>query len=211
MSILTRLALIMIALTFGVTPGFGQDSKPKTDTSAEAPPAPAVEYDPHAWKEFSDERGMFSIMFPGVPVEAENSSGEIVGRKFILITSADYFLGYQDFPPTIPELEKDAGLRKQFFDRARDQLLSASKAKVLIETDVALDGHPGRFMKLNLANGGILRQYMYAVGKRAYQMFVITPKELPAADRGQFDETRATKFLTSFRLADLKNKNGTKP
>lgn len=208
MSFLTRLALIIIAFTFVATPGISQDAKPNRGTrvSAESPPPPAVEYDPRSWKEFYDERGMFSITFPGTPSEADNSSGEIAGRKFTLKTTAYYFVGYQVFPASFPiELEKEATLRKQFFDRLRDQVISPSHAKVLSETEVTIDGHPGSFTEFGLPNGGILRQYIYLVGKRSYQIFVVTPKELPAADGGQFDEIRATNFLTSFRLAGPKN------
>jgi hypothetical protein len=154
---------------------------------------------------------MFNIMFPGTPVEADNSSGEIAGRKFTLKTSAYYFVGYQVFPASVPELEKETTLRRQFLDRLRDQVMSLSHARVLSETEATIDGHPWSFTKFGLPNGGILRQYIYVVGKRTYQMFVVTPKELPAADGGQFDETRATKFLTSFRLAGPKDNDGTKP
>ena len=42
----------------------GSNPKQGAKTAVESPPVPAVEYDPHSWKEFADERAMFSIMFP---------------------------------------------------------------------------------------------------------------------------------------------------
>ncbi len=212
MSFLARITGLTIALTVGAAPSFGQDSKPKgTGTPVESPPAAAVEYDTHSWKEFSDERGMFIIIFPGMPIEADNSSGETVGRKFTLKTSAFYFVGYQDFPASLTvELEKDAGLRKQFFDSAVERVVSQTTAKVLSEADVTIADHPGRFVKFGLSNGGVLRQHMYIVGKRTYQIFVITPKELMTVDGGHFDEMRATKFLQSFKLAGPNHNDGSK-
>lgn len=206
----TRLVLIL-ALTFNAASGFSQESKPKQGVkdAVESPPTPAVEYDPRSWKEFSDERAMFSIMFPGTPVEADNTSGELTGRKFTLKTSAVYFVGYHDFPANFSvDLEKETALRKQWFDASRDTTVSGSQAKVLNETQITIDDHPGYFMKLALPSGGVLRESRYIVGKRAYQVLVVTPRELLAPDGGKFDETRATKFLTSFRLAKPTNNDG---
>jgi hypothetical protein len=204
MRVTTRLALLIIALMLGAPPGNSQETKTKPSASidVQAPPPPAVEYNPNSWKEFSDERGMFTIMFPGIPIDSDNASGELTGRKFTLKTSAFYLLAYQDFPATTPaDLEKDATLRKQFFDGMRDLILSRSKAKVLNESEIAVDNHPGRLTKFALPEGMIVREKDLVVGKRVYQILVITPGELSAPDGGQFDETRATKFLDSFKLA----------
>ena len=46
-----------------------------------------------------------------------------------------------------------------------------------------------------------MRNHSYLVGTRIYQIFVVTSKESLATDGGKFDEMRALKFLSSFRLA----------
>lgn len=185
-------------------------SKPKQESkvAVESPPAPAVEYDPRSWKEFSDKQAMFIIMFPGTPVERDNSSDKIAGREFTLKTSAIYFVGYQDLPSSAAaELEKHLELRKQLFDKIRDGIRDGIQAKITRreEADISINGYPGRSKKFSMENGDVLRQNSYLVGARVYQIFVITPRELLAPDGGKFDETRATKFLTSFKLTPLKN------
>lgn len=161
-------------------------SKPKQTTKAvvESPPVPAVEYDPNSWKEYADERAMFSIMFPGTPVEGDNSSDKIAGRKFTLKTSAFYFVGYQDLSSSeAAEFEKNIELRKQLFDKIRDGIrdavLTQAKVKLLEETDISINGYPGRAQKLSLENGDVWRQRAYLVENRIYQIFVFTPREWP--------------------------------
>jgi tetratricopeptide (TPR) repeat protein len=213
-----------LCLVFSPTTIYGQSlqenagSKPKQGAKAavESPPVPAVEYDPHSWKEFADERAMFSIMFPGTPVEGDNSSDKIAGRKFTLKTSAFYFVGYQALSSSeAAEFEKHVGLRKQLFDKIRDGIrdatLTQTKVNLLEEADISINGYPGRAEKLSMENGDVWRQHAYLVEKRIYQIFVFIPRELLAPDNGQFDETRATKFLTSFKLGHPKNNQESKP
>jgi hypothetical protein len=212
MSTCTRILLLIIAVTVGALPSYSQESKTKQDPSAPpAPPPPAVEYNPNAWKEYSSPRGRFTIMFPGTPTDEDNSSGSLEGRRYMLKTTAVYTVYYSDFPANFPnDLEKEGALRKQFLDASRDIVLARSKGKVLSETDISIDGHPGRMIKIALANGTIYRDKTYLVGKRIYQIIVVTPSESLAPDGGRFDETRATKFLDSFKLASSENKEDEK-
>lgn len=180
------------------------------------PKPPAVEDDPHSWKEFADERAMFSIIFPGTPVEEDNSSDQITGRKFTLKTGAFYFVGYQDLQTSdASEFEKNVELRKQLFDIIRDGIREGiqkdTKVSQLEEADISISGYPGRSTKFAMENGDVWRQQSYLVGKRIYQVFVITRRELTAPDSGQVDQTRATKFLTSFKLLHATNKEERKP
>jgi hypothetical protein len=128
----------------------------------------------------------------------------------MLTTTAVYSVYYIDFPADFPnDLEKEAALRKQFLDHSRDTIIAKIKGKVLSETDIYLDEHPGRMTKIALPDGTISRDKIYVVGKRIYQVIVVTPGELQAPDGGRFDETRATKFLDSFKLArPEKNEDG---
>ena len=201
------------AIIYGQSLQENAGGKPNQGAKAtvESSPSRAVEHDPHSWKEFADERAMFSIMFPGTPVEEDNSSDKIAGRKFTLKTSAFYSVGYQDWFSSneAAEFENNVELRKQLFDKIRDGIRDAiqtqTKVSLLEEADISINGYPGRSEKLSLENGDVYRQHSYLVGKRIYQIFVITPKELLAPDSGRFDEIRATKFLTSFKLAHPKN------
>ena len=117
-------------------------------------------------------------------------------------------------PSEAAEFEKHVGLRKQLFDKirdaVRDAILTQTKVKLIEETEISINGYLGRAAKLSMENGDVWRQHAYLVEKRIYQIFVLTPKELLAPDGGQFDEIRATKFLTSFKLGHPKNNQESK-
>ena len=175
--------------------GSGTDGQPAA--------AAVVEADPKSWKEFLSESGRFRIMFPGNPVESDNSSGLTSGRKFTLTTTAYYFAGYEDLSPSqAAELEEHVELRKQLFDKIRDETRDAIQAKTKItlfeEAALAIDGYPGRATKIRMENGDVVRNHSYLVGRRLYQIFVVIKESM--ADGGRFDEMRAAKFLNSFKL-----------
>lgn len=207
MNSLSRILLLIIAVVVSTLPNYSQESKPQQDSGApRAPTPPAVEHNPQTWKEYSSQRGRFTITFPGVPTDDDNSSGNFASRRFMVKTSAVYSVYYSDLPSDFPhDLEKEVALRKQFLDGARDIVVAKAKGRVLSETDISLAGHPGRMMKMALPDGTVTRTKTYVVGKRIYQVVVVTPGELLAPDGGRFDETRATKFLDSFKLARPEN------
>src|SRR5262249_36866703 len=156
--------------------------------------AAAIESDPRAWKDFFSEAGGFRIMFPGDPVEADNSSGGLSGRKFTLTTSAFYSVVYFNLPTS--EFNNNTELRKLLFDKGRDGLRDGiqrtTKITLLEEADTSINGYPGRKTKIAMENGGVARQYAYLVAQRLYTISVVTPKELLATDAGKFDDMRAT-------------------
>ena len=165
----------------------------------------AVEADLNSWQEFSSETGRFRIMFPGAPAESDNSAGELAGRKFVLKTTAYYLVGYHDFPENVAAaLERHPELRKQLFDKSRDDLL-ATKAKLIEDADISVDGNPGRSIKFELETGVTLWEQSILVGNRVYQLLVTAPNESPAAGRSEFNEMRAKKFLSSFKLLEPKS------
>ena len=178
----------------------------------DAPPRPAAEYDPKAWKEYSSRQGRFSILFPGRPSEEDTSfdtaAGRLEARQYKLATSAYYIVDYTDFPLV---LEQEPGKLNQTFNSIRDGAVANAQGKVLSESDLRLEGHPGRELKIAIPDGGIIRVRMYAVGQRIYQTAVTTPKELKAPDGGRFDEARALKFLDSLKLISTEEGAKTKP
>jgi hypothetical protein len=206
MRFLTRLMLLAIALAIGAAAGFAQDAKSKPDAPAPTPadpPAPAVEYNPNNWKEYSSPTGGFSVMFPGTSVEETDAgSGKLKGRKYTVATTAAYVVSYLDFPSDVAEnLETNAALYNEIFDVMRDGALEPRGGKLISETEISLESHPGRLFKLSIADGTVTRVKLYLVGNRFYQLLVVTPQELSAPDGGKFDQTRTTKFLDSFKFA----------
>jgi hypothetical protein len=179
-----------------------ESTKTSGSNAPESPPPPAIEYNANAWKEYSSPQGQFTVMLPGTPTESDKSFdtpyGRAEAREYVLRTSAYYSIFYTIFPF---DIERKPEVLNRFLNNTRDNSVTRINGKVLVETDISLDGHPGRMMKVATPDGTIIRSKKIAVGNRLYQIIVATPKELLAPDSGLFDESRATKFLDSFKLA----------
>jgi len=193
---ITRISLLLVALASATTLCFGQASKP----GDEPPPAPAVEYNPGAWKEFTSAGGRFSVLLPGTPTEKIESHDSPVGRlevhDFSLKTFAQYGVMYVEYPPNVEE----GGDAKRFLDGAISAGLKAAGGTLLEEQEIALDGHPGRYVKVQLSEGYVMRIRSYLVKNRLYQIG-ITMKEAGAPKAiSSFDDETAARFLGSFKL-----------
>ena len=124
--------------------------------------------------------------------------GRCDARDYVVIASAEYRVSYTDF---VVELEQDSKYFSQVLDQIRDRVVANFKAKVISETAISIDGHPGRMIKLAASDGSITRSRSYAVGKRLYQIMVTTSRAFQTAGGGQFDESSATRFFDSLKLA----------
>ena len=174
--------------------------------AAQGPPPrittpPAADHSPGEWKEFSSRQGRFTILFPVAPEEEDHAydtpSGRLDSREYRSSEdAADYAVDYRDYQI---DLEADAETLNYVMDRLRDAGTSYFNGRVLSESEVSLGGHPGRALKVGIAEG-IIWVRMYAVGRRLYQVAVTTRGEQSAPGAGRADEARAMKFLDSFRL-----------
>ena len=177
--------------------------------SAQSKPVPGVgggtgsggaEHSLNGWKEFTSEEGRFSVSLPGVPKEIvreiESPFGKAQGHYFNLSTFADFGFSYTNLPVDIENPET----AKKLLDHTRDSMLVRFKGKLLEEKDIILDGHPGRFFKIELASGDIARHKVFIVGSRTYQVvFISKGRGVPSTILG-FHESAATKFLNSCKL-----------
>jgi TonB family protein len=184
-----------MALAVPCSPCLAQASKPSDE-----PPAPAVEYDPKAWKEFSSAGGRFTVLLPGTPTEKVQSRDSPVGtldvHDFTLITSYYYGVTYIEYPPNVEE----GGDVKAFLDSVIGAGVKSVGGTLLEEKDISLDGHPGRFVRVQAGNGYVMRIRSYVVGNRIYQIG-ITMREADAPQAiAKFHDETAAKFLDSFRL-----------
>jgi TonB family protein len=192
---IARTALILSALIAASSLGFAQSGK-QTD----GPPPPAAEYNQKAWKEFSSVGGRFSVLLPGVPSEEvrriETALGPLDMHAVYLHSAADYAIFYADYPQSLEDPSKS----KQALDGARDEGVRNVKGRVLEEKDITLEAHPGRYLRIEAANGLTIRSKLILVGSRLYNLAVFTyDKEAPAAIL-TFHEEVAVKFLNSFGL-----------
>ena len=158
------------------------------------------------WEKFVSPDGAFAIMFPQKPVESQYSmdspAGKLVIHSYKYIGTASYFLSYTDYPAPIdrPENKKTEAL-----DHTREGGLRAVNGRLLSQSDISINGHPGRLIVVDSPNGGpdgsLIRNKVYLVGNRLYSMQVAIPKG------AQVTDTAAEKFLDSFELSHDTNGN----
>ena len=186
---------ILIVLTFlaAIVPVIAQEKKPGLPTSAQT-----VLIDSPNGTEYVSAAGRFKILFPqGVPKEVEDTVDTKLGRiavHFVMLaTDVSHVASYTDYPMNMERPE----LIKQVLDNARDGGLARvarEEPRVLSETDVSVEGHPGRLVRVELKGDRIHRHKIMVVGNRVYVLSVGSPKV-----QAEY-EKRATSFFDSFKL-----------
>lgn len=187
---------ILIVLTFfaGMVPLMAQEKKPGLPTGA------TVITDGPNGMEYASPTGRFKILFPGVPKTVEGTHdtklGKIASHVVMLPGDITHIVGYTDYPMNMEQPERVKGV----LDNARDGSLARvakEDPRILSETDVSVEGHPGRFFRVELKGDAMVRTKIVVVGNRVYVLTVGTPKHLDA-QAGY--EKAATTFFDSFQL-----------
>jgi hypothetical protein len=172
-----------------------QDSQPSSNTSL-------VETNSQVWKEYSSTEGGFSILFPGAPSESSQLVDAAPGvqfklRIYTLKTLAEYGVMYADYPIPVG----DPAVAKSVLDNGAKGAVASVNSELLELKEIALDGHPGRYLKERMPRGELMRVKMFLVGQRMYQVAITTPREEGATpEMVKQYETMADKFLNSFKL-----------
>ena len=161
---------------------------------------------PQTWREFATRTGGFKVKLPGLP-EKERREQIVGGQKITLsllsygaASPIQYSITYGDYPQdlTTPEAVKS------FLEAARDRGLSAARrtgTKNLSESEITVDGAPGKLLKFDPASNQTLRVKLILAGQRLYEVMVITPKEeAKVPEGGSSYEQIALSFLDSFHL-----------
>lgn len=203
MSFLARTLLLFVVIDGCATACLGQQGGAAQSPPPRVATPPGTRQRPDGPKGFSSQRGRFTILFPGTPTEKDTSVDTLVGRldsrEYKFAEHPTYYaVVYDDFAG---DLEQDAERRDYAMNRMRDAGLSSGPdRRVLGESEVRLGSHPGRALKISIPDGGVIRVRMYAVGRRLYQVSVITLGERSSPGAARSAEKRAMKFLDSFRL-----------
>lgn len=168
------------------------------------PPPPAVDYFPKRWKEFSSQEGGFKVLLPGVPIVFDTThqtpSGDVVIHwvryKGVIgqdVTYIDYAVNVED-PLAV----------KKFLDDVRDGGLTniaKGNARIIKEVEISVEGHPGRFIRIEMADGTVIRAKYVAVKNRLYSVSATCRKGRPNMMGSENDyEEMAMAFLDSFQL-----------
>lgn len=187
---------ILIVLTFFacVVPVIAQEKKPGLPTGAQT-----VIIDGPDGMEYLSAAGRFKIRFSGVPKEFEETNETSVGTQVshtvLFVKEIVESVSYRDYPGNL-ELPS---FIKRVLDDARDRglaLVAKEEPHILSETDVSVEGHPGRLVRVEVKDQ-ILRFEILVVANRTYVLMLGSPK----LSRTQSDyEKLATNFFDSFKL-----------
>ena len=159
---------------------------------------------PASSKEYLSPDGRFRICFPGVPKELdlpyETKIGPIVLHSLVYNTEVSYWLSYVDYP--IDSVPPDAV--KQVLDNARDGALARvgkEDPRITAESDITVQGYPGRYFRIELKGNAILRSHAVLAGNRMYLFGIGAPKGNGQTPNLQNTyEKIAASFSDSFRI-----------
>lgn len=152
--------------------------------------------DSSQWKEFVAKEGQFKVSMPGAPkqnkLDTESDFGKgVLYMNVVVAGKTMYAANYSDFPAEV----KKATL-KQVYDSSRDGAVTNMDGKLVSEKDVKLGEHPGREIRIDVAEGKrLFRVRVYLVDQRLYQVVVFGTPEAATSKE-------ADKFLDSFKLTE---------
>ncbi len=151
---------------------------------------------PAAWKPFSSPAGHFTVLLPGVPLEQKQSVKTSIGTVELILfilevkkAQGSYVVGYSE----LPEPAVQVGTEEKRLDNARDGAVASAKGKLKSEKRIALQGHHGRDLLIEVDGKHVIRTRFYAVKNRLYQVLAVGPADWVAA-------RESSKFLDSFKL-----------
>lgn len=146
------------------------------------------------FQEFASADGRFKVQMPGTPTEkTETAAGTSMKTFVIEDKNGGYMVAFADLPIPAAESEQQLEMR---LDGARDGALRNVNASLTKENRIKLNGkYPGRDIEATIPDKkGALREKMYVVNQRLYQVLVI-------GNPSFVNSAAATKFLDSFALA----------
>jgi hypothetical protein len=197
--------LLLFALLISSLAACGPSASPTplpTDTPPPPPPdtptpPPTDTPTPEPARLFKSEEGGFSIVAPYALQETSQSvnteAGTIEVHMFIAEQGQEAWLvGYSDYPEEIVQASDPEAI----LAGARDGAVANVNGQLVSDTEISLDGYPGREFSASVTQNGqdfVLRQRVFLVGNRLYQMVVIVPK-------GTESSTEVEDFLHSFQL-----------
>jgi hypothetical protein len=189
--------LTLFAVLFCAAPAFAQ---------SEPPPPPAPDYFPDRWKEYVYEQDDVKFRFPVEPKVTATTTNESFGTVTRRTYSRESFIQMSLQVATFPAAanfekgEATKGLLKQMRDAGLNEV-KATNPRIIKESDITVDGHPGKFMHLESDDGKTVRIKFFVVRNRLYFSFTEAktgPKHGLNFDN-DFEKVTMT-FLDSIRL-----------
>jgi serine/threonine protein kinase len=158
---------------------------------------------PPEWQEFSSQEGRFSVMMPGKPQpEAMDTGSGITGGKIFTVDTGGIFYGvaYSDYESNIVSGQTT----DQLLNGAKEGVLYNTEGDLLSDNEIWIDSYPGKELRVQAPDNMLLRQRLYLVENRLYQVIIVTDNETAyAAD--------IDKFVQSFKLIGATGTSTTAP
>jgi len=155
------------------------------------------------WKLFSAPDGSFRILMPGKPEAAKQTvngkSGNIELNMFTVERPQEevkYAVGYVDYSSEYIELLSRNNLVEKALDNGRDSVVKKAKGTLISEQKITLGSYSGREISYSKPGEKIVKQRIYLVNKRLYQVSVETTKK-----RQKFLTKSIGGFLDSFNVS----------
>jgi hypothetical protein len=175
-------------------------SRSKTAPAAKPPPEQQAGYD---WRAFSSDEGRFTVSFPAEP-KLRSGSHTILGHDvpYHLFSAAtptgEYIVSYGQFPVEVSDDQA-----RSLFDAARDGLVQSGRGTVSSETELTLNGRPGRELVMLSTSEPRARITCrtFVVRDRMYQLVVVHPDVRANKQLSQVLDGSAAKFFKSFSLS----------
>ena len=149
------------------------------------------------WVKFAPAGGGFEMVMPGTPTASvetkEGPKGPVTTSLYILRNEAGtFFIGYADYDPKF-KFDVRAEINAN-----RDNFMAPFKeGKVLSEKEKSVASSPGIEFTAELNPTTVMTSRIFVVGRRPYQIAVITPKGADQAD--------TLRFLDSFKVTQKKS------
>ncbi|HXI62064.1 MAG TPA: hypothetical protein VNF70_05110 [Pyrinomonadaceae bacterium] len=174
--------------------------KPNDDGSA----FNTVDYGAASWKEYKPGGGKYALLLPGLPREQVEMVDTALGKtelhmSILAVTYKEDFVicavNYSDFPVQITD---PTAIRKTL-DGARAELLANKTRKLISETEIYLDAHLGREIKIEQGDLAWVSR-IFLVRDRLFQVAVFASKAPKSDDVAKFQEDVRQKILSSFKV-----------
>jgi hypothetical protein len=164
------------------------------------PPPPAKDYFPKTWDEYSFPAGKLRIRFPQKPIESTTSAARFQVHLIQYKGLITYAVSYADYGVPIDDPQKVKEMLQSLKTAAINSIRDKG-VRIITEREVAVDGHPGVFIHIEVGAKDVIRMQWLAAGSRLYTISTTSGKGSPLELEGKDDyEKIAIGFIGSFHV-----------
>ena len=165
-----RVTVLFILFTAGCGPSNAPPVKPGAEGPANDKPQAVVnepKHDYQGWKKYAPSEAAFQVLFPKEPVVKTPSPATgnfyVVGVQRQALDDVGYICQW-----TI----KEKAPNKEYLKDQQMGALNSSRGKLVEESDITLDGVPGREFIIELPDKNVSRWRSYVAGNRVISVQV---------------------------------------